>query len=495
MLRISTFILLITFLLSSLSAQTDVDDSAADTASVENRAVVVIPVSGTVDPGMAAFIGRTLREAAEQYDSPLIVLEMNTFGGRVDAAYSIVDSVVAVKNASTVAYVQSKAISAGALIALSADQLVMRSNTTIGDVAPLIMSDDGPQMLGEKYQSPLRAKFRTLARKNGYSEALTESMVTAQMEVFEVKLPDTVLYLDSTRLAELDPSLKEQIVSTRTVVREGELLTMTDSEAAEYGFSKMTVSNFDEMLGKMGYGDSEVVRMEESWSEALVRLIGSLSSVLMMIGFAALYIELRSPGFGVPGIVGIVCLGLVFFGQYMVGLADYTELLFLVAGIIFLAIEFFVIPGFGVAGFVGIALMVVGMVLSFQNFVIPQPEFPWQMEILTNNLMRVLISILGAIILIFIFFRYFFERLGRVVSGPYLATSLEGIRADSETLNMPHVGDKGVTITSLRPSGKVSVDGEIYDVVAEGEFLDKDAPVVVSQIQGNRIVVNREVAS
>ncbi|MFP4014138.1 MAG: NfeD family protein [Chitinispirillaceae bacterium] len=492
MLRYALFFLIVFTLLPPLGAQT-ADEQAADTASFTKRTVVVVPVSGTVDPGMAAFIGRALNDAVGRYENPLIVLEINTFGGRVDAAYNIVDSIVATEEATTLAYVQSKAISAGALIALAADSLVMRRNTTIGDVAPLTMSEDGPQMLGEKYQSPLRAKFRTLARKNGYPEALTESMVTAEMEIFEVKLPDTVLYLDSTRLADLDPSLRKQIESTRTVVREGELLTMTESEAAEYGFSKMTVADFDEMLEKLGYGDWEIVRMDQSWSEVLVRFIGSISSILMMIGFAALYIELRSPGFGVPGIVGLVCLGAVFFSQYMVGLADYTELLFLVAGIVFLAVEIFVIPGFGIMGFLGILLMMVGMVLSFQNFVIPQPEFPWQAEILFRNLLRVVLSIFGAVVLIYIFFRYFFERLGTIVQGPYLAASLEGVRADSETAKMPRVGNKGTTITSLRPAGKVSVEGEIYDVVAEGEFMDSGTPIIVSQIQGNRIVVNREV--
>ncbi len=464
--------------------------SSGDTA---RHKVVVIPVSGTVDPGMDAFIGRALRDAVEQYDNPLIVLDMDTYGGQVDAAFNIVDSIVAVKGGTTVAYVGSKAISAGALIALSADKLVMKNNTTIGDVAPLIQTNEGPQMLGEKFQSPIRAKFRTLARKNGYPETLTEAMVTEEMEVHEVKLPDTVLYLDSVGMAHLSPAQKKQIISSRIVVQSGELLTMTEHEAAEYGFSKMTVSSMDEMLQKMGYGDSEVIRIEQTWSEGFVRLIGTLAPVLMMIGFAALYIELRSPGFGAPGIVGIVCLALVFFGQYMVGLANYTELLFLIGGIVFLAVEVFVTPGFGLMGFIGIALMIVGMVLSFQGFVIPKPEFPWQQDLLMRNILRVVISIFGAVILIYLFFKYFFERLGKLIPGPYLAASLEGVRADSDLVSLPHVGDRGETVTSLRPSGKVSVEGEIYDVVAEGEFIDSGTHIVVSQVQGTRIVVSREV--
>ncbi|MDR0305216.1 MAG: ATP-dependent Clp protease proteolytic subunit [Chitinispirillales bacterium] len=478
--------LLIFLLLAAVVFALD-DNNSAQVPESLNKKVVIVPVSGTVDHGMTAFIGRAVRDA-QRHDNPLIVLEINTFGGQVDAAFNIVDSIVTCK-APTVAFVTSKAISAGALIALAADQLVMCENTTIGDVAPLINTNEGPKMLGEKFQSPLRAKFRTLAAKNGYPETLAEAMVTEDIAVYEVRLSDTVLYLDSARLADLSPSVKKQIQSTRLVVRSGELLTMTESEAKQYGFSKMTVSDLDEMLEKMGYENAEIIRVDQNWSEGLVRLIAALSPLLMMLGFAALYIETRSPGFGVPGILGVICLALVFFGQYMVGLASHTELLLLVAGAVLLAVEIFVLPGFGFMGAAGIILIMFGMVLSFQSFVIPAPELPWQYDIFMKNILRVSLSILGSVLIIFIFFKYFFVRLSTVVKGPYLSATLAGAQADCDMGFVPHVGDRGKAATPLRPSGRIYIGAESCDVVTDGQFIESGAEVVVSQINGNRIVV------
>jgi membrane-bound serine protease (ClpP class) len=367
--------------------------------------------------------------------------------------------------------------------------MFMRPGTTIGDVAPLINTNEGPKMLGEKHQSPLRAKFRTLASRNGYPEILTESMVTEEIAVFEVTLPDTVMYLDSARAADLDPEIKEKIVSKKLVVRADELLTMTNDEALRYGFSKMTVSSLSDMLRELGCENAEVITVGKNWSEGFVSLIAMLAPILMMIGFSCLYIEMRSPGFGIPGIVCIVCLALVFFGQHMVGLASYTELLLLTTGAILLAVEVFVLPGFGIAGISGLVLMMIGMVLSFQNFVIPNPEFPWQAGILRANILRLSLSIIGAIVLILVFFRYFFERLGKVVKGPYLATTLGGAQSDEGMTFVPKIGDKGIASTPLRPAGKVVIDKNLCDVVTDGQFIDGGTAVVVTQIQGNRIVV------
>jgi len=456
-------------------------------SAADNRKVYIVPAEGVVDHGMAAFVGRGLRDA-ELGGASLIVIDIDTYGGQVDAAFSIVDSITACK-VPTAAFVRSKAISAGALIAFAANKIAMRQNTTIGDVAPLTNTNDGPKMLGEKHQSPIRAKFRTLANRNGYPEILSEAMVTEEIAVFELTLPDTVMYLDSARAAGLDPQVKERVLSNKLVVRAGELLTMTDAEALRYGFSSMTVPDIGAMLREMGYADAEVITVGKSWSEKLVSVIAMLAPVLMMIGFSCLYIEMRSPGFGIPGIVGICCLAIVFFGQHIAGLAGYTEILLLVTGAVLLAVEILVLPGFGVAGISGIVLILIGMLLSFQNFVIPSPELPWQEDILKRNVTMVSVSMLGAIALIFIFFRYIFERLSMVVKGPYLAATLESARSDADMAFVPQVGDTGTASTPLRPSGKVFIGKNMCDVVTEGQYIDSGAEVTVSLIQGNRIVV------
>jgi membrane-bound serine protease (ClpP class) len=414
---------------------------------------------------------------------------MDTYGGEVDAAFNIVDTLINTGEKETIAYVKTKAISAGALIALSCDKMVMKKSTTIGDVAPLMMSNEGPKMLGEKYQSPIRAKFRTLAKRNGYQPVLTDAMVTEGLIVYRLTFPDTVMYLDSTGLAELSSEYDALVIEKKTVVKKNQLLTMDDSEAFEFGFSKGSVESFDQLLSVLKITDAEVIRCSRSWSETLVAFIAKIAPILMMIGFAALYIEIRTPGFGVPGMIGIICLAVVFLSQYMVGLADYTELLLLTIGIVLLAIEVFVLPGFGIAGICGILFLFAAMVLSLQGFVLPRPEFPWEKQTLIRNLTYASGSLVGAIVMIVLFFRYIFPKIGMMINGPYLHATLKDAHADTNTGRGIHIGDCGVCTTPLRPSGKAEINGVLHDVVAESMFISSGKPVTVIEVSGNRIVV------
>ena len=483
------FVLSLVFLFTlSNGTQTTISDSLHQ---FDSSIVIVIPVSGPVDAAMAAYITRALHET-QKYPKRIIILEMDTFGGEVDAAFQIVDTMFNVKDAVTIGYVKTKAISAGALIALSCKKLVMQNNTTIGDVAPLTYGNDGPKMLGEKFQSPIRAKFRTLAKRNGYPERLTEAMVTEGLSVYEVQFPDTVMYMDSTELTELKPEVKKKIVSTTTIDKSNELLTMDDVEAQKLGFSQMSVASMDEMLKKMGYQNLKIIRIEESWSEGFVRFIGTIAPILMALGLAALYMAIKTPGLGFPEVIGIVCLALVFFSQYMLGLADYTELLLIVLGALLLLVEIFVLPGFGVIGIAGIMTLALGLVLSFQDFVIPQPEYPWQMQQLTQNLIKVFGSILGSFVLFVVFFRFIVPRLGLVVKGPYLMTDLHEAKSDSDMVMNVGPGSKGIAESILRPAGKALFKDERYDVVTEGDFIEKGSAVVIIAVQGNRIIVTRD---
>jgi len=482
--KILLFLVLFSFLFVFISNHTTMGDSST-------QKVYVIPVSGNVEPGMAAFFKRAFRDIGEDTKS-LVVIEMDTFGGRVDSALDMVDTLLNVPKARTIAFVANKAISAGALIALACNELVMKKNTTIGDCAPITYSEQGPKVMGEKFQSPLRAKFRTLAKRNGYPERLAESMVTAEMEVYEVKMAGKTRYMDSREFEDLSPEEKKLVQSKRTVVAKGELLTMDDAEAYELGFSRMSVSNMDEMLQKMAITDYELIRIEETWSETLVRFIGSIAPILMMIGLAALYIEIKAPGFGLPGIVGITCLALVFLNQYLVGLADYTELLLIITGMVLLGFELFVTPGFGVAGFLGLICISLGMTLGLQDFVIPDPSLPWQKELLINNITQVLGVFLCAFVLSLLFLQYIFPKLSKIIKGPYLDATLEKAHADSREAGAVSVWKTGIAMTSLRPSGKVKINGEVFDVVTEGEFMDKGTPVKVMEINGNRIIVSKE---
>jgi membrane-bound serine protease (ClpP class) len=484
------------FFLTPSQAQNDLIDS-------EYYSVLVIPVSGTVDPGMAAYIGRAIKKNILKENDTivinkskiLIILELDTFGGRVDAALQIVDTLSSLPRGQTIALVKKRAISAGSLIALACNKLFMKHNTTIGDCAPISFSNDGPKMLGEKFQSPLRAKFRALAKRNNYPSVLAESMVTADMTVYKIVMPDTILYIDSLGYENLTKSEKDKIKTMEVVVARGELLTMDDQEAHEYGFSKKSVENIEEILSILEISDYRIIRVEESWSEVFVRLIARIAPILMMIGFAALYTELKAPGFGLPGIIGILCLALVFGGQYIVGLANYTELLIIIIGIVLLASELFILPGFGILGLAGMAFIAVGMILSLQDFVLPKPEFPWQKELIQENITMMFITLLGSFILIVIFFKYLFPGLSKVISGPYLSATLSESKSNPEFSIPLSIGDKGIVNKTLRPSGSVKFGENVYDVVTEGEFVDKNETVIITEIRGNRIIVGRDISN
>ncbi len=460
------------------------------TASPKITTVFVIPVSGEVEPMMAAHIKRAVAFTAASGPNILIVLEMDTFGGRVDAALNIVDTMT-MAPAQTVAFVKTRAISAGALIALSCNSLVMRPHTTLGDCAPISFAGKEVKMLGEKFQAPLRAKFRTLARRNSYPPTLAESMVSDRMEVFKVSFPNKTVYLSAKGLADLSAAQTKQIQKKSQVVAKGELLTMDDAEALDLGFSRMTVVSIVDMLEKMGIKKFKVVRVEQNWAESLGRIITMISPLLMLIGMAALYTEFKIPGFGLPGIVGLICLGLVIFNQYIVGLAGNLDIILIALGLVMLGFEVFVIPGFGIAGISGFLLIGAGFILSFQDFVWPNSAMPWQMDLFVANLIKVLSSLVGSLLISLAFIRFCLPRLGKVIDGPYLHETLVDSHADSHEAMAIEVGQVGFAATPLRPAGKMTIRNMNMniDVITEGYFIEKGCAVQVIAIKGNRVVV------
>lgn len=465
-------------------------------AGSNKQKVYVIPVSGTVEPGMAAYIKRVLNQIEDEAKSQaanradaVIVFKMDTFGGRVDAALDIVDSISNIPKIKTIAYVEKRAISAGALIALSSDQLFMKENTIIGDCAPIIQTKDGQKMAGEKIQTVLRAKFRALAKKNNYPVVLAESMVTVDMEVYQVVMDGEKQFLDKKAYDDLTLTQQKTISSKKTIVAKGELLTMDDEEAFELGFSQKSVDKLEDVYSLLGYESVDVITMETSWSEAFVRFLQPFLSILMLLGIGAIYTEIKAPGFGFPGIAGIICLGLVFFNQYLVGLADHTELLLLLIGVLLLGVEVFVLPGFGVAGITGLFVIGAGLVLSFQGFVIPDPSFPWEGQLLMTNLAHVVGAFFLAFLISLFLIRFVLPQVSKVIKGPYLDMTLALSHVDSPVGLTLAPGDTGVALTTLRPSGKVMINNQKIDAITQGEFIDPEQRIIVEKIESNRVIV------
>jgi membrane-bound serine protease (ClpP class) len=252
------------------------------------------------------------------------------------------------------------------------------------------------------------------------------------------------------------------------------------------------VTDLNEALKTVKASETSIVTMKKNWTERFLAVVIFFTPFLMMVGFYAVYIEMKAPGFGAPGITGLICLSLAFGAQYLVGMANYTELLIIVLGLVLLGLEVFVIPGFGIAGISGFIFISIGLVLSLQDFVLPKPSMPWQSGIFTKNITLVVGAYLLAIIGGLLTFRYVFPRLSIRGHGPYLNASLEQAHADSSEIMRAHKGDEAVAHSYLRPSGKIKIGHDVLDAITEGEFIESGTPVVITRISGNRIIVSRK---
>ena len=281
----------------------------------------VAPIEGIIDLGLAPFVQRVLDEAAAA-KARAVVLEINTFGGRVDAAVQIRDALLGAR-VPTIAYVNRRAISAGALISLAAEHLVMASGATIGAATPVMAGQPGggAQAVSEKTISYVRKEFRATAEARKRPALIAEAMV--------------------------DPD-----VSIRGVIEKGKLLTLTTDEALKHKVAEQRADSLEAALEGLGIRDAELRRAAPNWAENVVRFLTHpvLSSLLVTIGMLGIIIELRTPGFGIAGAIGVGSLAAFFWGHWLVQLAGWGELMLALAGVALLLLELFVIPGFGFAG-------------------------------------------------------------------------------------------------------------------------------------------------
>jgi membrane-bound serine protease (ClpP class) len=414
--------------------------------------VYVAAVDGVIDLGLAPYLARVVREA-ETAGARALILEVNTFGGRVDAAVAIRDTLLRAR-VPTVAFVDKRAISAGALISLAAEKIVMADGATIGAATPVGMGPQGAtQAVSEKTVSYVRKEFRATADSRGRPPLIAEAMVDADVEI---------------------PGL----------VAKGKLLTLTTEEALAHRVADFRADDLAAVLAQLGIADAEIRRPAPSWAETIVRFLTHpvVSSLLMTVGMVGIIVELRTPGFGVPGALGIASLGLFFWGHWLVRLAGWEEILLVGLGLAFLALELFVIPGFGVTGIIGIVAILAGLGMTMVG-----GGATWNAILVALG--RVAFSLLAALALSLVALR-FLPRLpwGRRL---VLADELPVGGGFTPVTEDPRrwLGKRGTTLSPLRPAGIADIDGERIDVVSTGAYVDAGEPVEVIRVEGPRIVV------
>ena len=293
----------------------------------------VVPIDGVIDLGLAPFVERVLDEAASA-GAAAVILEVNTFGGRVDAAVLIRDGLLAAR-VPTVAFVNRRAISAGALIGLAAEKIAMADGATIGAAAPIQAGPGGTQPASEKTVSYLRKEFRATAEARKRPPLLAEAMVDTDVDI---------------------PGFKPK----------GKLLTLTTAEALQHGVADFQDADLGALLARLDLANAEVRRPLITWAEDLVRFLTHpvVASLLLTIGVVGVLTEVQAPGLGVPGLVGLASLALFFWGHWLTRLAGWEEILLIVGGLVLLGIEVFLLPGFGVAGTLGFVAVLLGLGLS-----------------------------------------------------------------------------------------------------------------------------------
>jgi membrane-bound serine protease (ClpP class) len=458
--------------------------------------VAIIPITGDIDYGLQKSLERRLDSALEQ-GVGAVIFQMDSYGGLLDPGAEMGDMILAAgSKVRTVAYVEKKAISADALISLACQQIIMRRGTTIGDCEAIMISPGAQTMetAPEKVQTFVRVLMRKYSSSNGYPTALCEKMVDPDMEVYQCKFADgTVRYLTGQQADELKTEEKLGL-EKRLILGKGRLLTMDDEEAHAYGISSATVSSLDDAVALVAAPGAQRITVEVNWSEEMVRFLNSaaVSSLLMIIGTIAIYICFKTPGFGAPELVAIVCFGILFLSKYMVGLATVADILMFVAGIGLIGLEIFVWPGLGVLGFLGAICIIVSLVLAFQNFAIPNPRYDWQLTVLVHNLISVFGSLVTATLLFMVIVRFlpktpFLKKLVLATqqshAGGYVVVS-----AEQQGL----IGQTGHSMSMLRPSGTAEIGGETFPVITDGDFIEPGTPIVVAEVSGNRIVVRKK---
>jgi membrane-bound serine protease (ClpP class) len=431
---------------------------AALPAQTGRPVVYVVPITGVIDLGLAPFVSRVLEEAAEA-QATAVILDINTFGGRVDAAVLIRDALLQAR-VRTVAFVNKRAISAGALISLAAETIAMADGGTIGAATPVeIGSPGGPaQPVAEKTVSYMCKEFRATAESRKRPPLLAEAMVDADVEI---------------------PGVSEK----------GKLLTLTTEEALQHKLADVRANSLAAVLHALDLGGADIRTASPTWAETLVRFLTHpvVSSLLMTLGILGLIVEIRTPGFGVPGALGLLSLGLFFWGHWLVQLAGWEELLLVGLGVVLLALEVFVIPGFGLPGILGLMALLSGLGLSLVG-----AGATW--EAILTSMGWVAISLLLALAVSLALVRV----LPRLPWGRRLILETELLAGAAGASAPAHeqrwLGKSGTTVTPLRPAGLAHLDGERVDVVSEGAFIEAGQAIDVIRVDGNRIVVRQSRA-
>ena len=459
-----------------------------DKASDDKQAkVYVVPVRDDIMPPILYVIRRGVKDAMEA-KADCLILDMETNGGRVDITEDIFD-IIGKFRGETVTYVNKDAYSAGAFIAVATQKIYMAPQSVIGAAAPIMMGPTGgvsemPSTMEVKINSAIRAKVRTQAEKNGYAVDVIEAMV------------------DKTKKLERDEKI---------ICQEGDILTLTNLEAeAKYGEAKTpllssgTVESIDALINELGYTGAQRVDVEPLGAEELGTWINAISPLLLLIGIIGLYIEFKTPGFGVFGAVGIAALVVYFFGGYVSGLAGIEWVGVFVLGVVLVALELFLLSGTLIIGMAGVVCMLVALVMGMTDIYPNMPWFPtgegegegvpqvegidFALPDFSKPIRDLTIAFVLSIPVIWALVKYLPHTSFFASFASEAASGVESVAALAAEVDS-RLGQVGEATTPLHPGGKAMFGDDMCPVVTQGEMIALGAQVKVIGHRGSDLLV------
>jgi len=403
--------------------------------------VYVIPVKGIIDQGLVNFVKDNIVKA-ERSEAAAIAFEIDTPGGDVRSAVELSDVILAIK-VPTASFINNEATSAGVIIAISADEIYAVPRATIG------AAETRPKE--EKYISYWSSKLRSVAEITGRNPEIIAAMADADIVIEGIK-------------------------------DKGKILSLTTGEAVKLGVVDKEIINTDELVQQISLSRDikhlERVDVKMGPSDRIAQMATNpyISPILLTLGIVGTLIEIITPGFGIPGIIGLVGFGLFFGGSFLAGTAQSWVLILFILGLILLVVEIF-IPGFGVFGISGILSIITSVIIAFPNT--------------TQALISVSIALVASGMIIFLLFKYVLKAtvFNRLILGTKQDRS-EGYIVSSEDV-FEYLHKVGVAITPLRPAGSALIDGKRVDVITQGEFIVDGTKIEVDRVEGNKIIVKK----
>ncbi len=446
------------------------EPGAAENAPAPSRQVYVLPIREDIMPPLTYLVRRGVKEAMEAR-ADLLVLDMRTDGGRVDVTEEII-RILGQFQGRKVTLVNDRAFSAGAFIAVATEQIYMVPQSVIGAAAPILMIPGGgvqemPATMEAKMNSAIRALVRSQAEKHGYNLEVVEAMIDRNREV---------------------------IIDGQVINRKGDILTLTDTEAARtYGdpprplLSSGTVHDLPALLQKLGFADARVTRVEPTGAEQLAFWVNSLNWLWLILGAAGIYLELKTPGFGLPGIVGLAAIALYFLGSYIAGLSGLEWPLLFVLGLVLVVLELFLFPGTFALGLIGAVLMLVTVVMAMVDHYPGMPTLPTLPQ-LQAPLQDLLYAALGTVVVVLVLGRFLPKTRLYGILVSHAASGMESVRQTAQD-RARLLGREGVALAALHPGGKARFGEEVLDVITQGDLIEKGARVRIVDFSAREAVV------